>query len=285
MTTACTNLPPTAAAREPLADQYFTAAGARLHYRDEGRGPAVIMIHGWTLDLKMWEPQVRALRDAYRVVRLDRRGFGLSSGRPSVQQDVADIAALCAYLDIQRASIVGMSQGVRAALGIALVKPELISCLVLDGPPRYRSSPSAAEDGVPLDHYRALIQAQGMGAFRREWRSNPLVSLRTGDPCMREILSSMIEHYPGIDLMQPSVDDGVAGRPAALDSIDAPVLVITGDHELASRTQAANALAGLLPGAERAVIRDSGHLPNLDNSKDYNATVRAFLARYATSLR
>jgi 3-oxoadipate enol-lactonase len=283
--TACTTLPATAAAREQGADQYFTADGARLRYRDEGSGPAVLMIHGWTLDLKMWEPQVRALRDAYRVVRLDRRGFGLSSGRPSVQRDVADIAALCAYLDIRRVSFIGMSQGARAALGIAVAKPDLISCLVLDGPPRYRGAISAADDGVPLDHYRALIRTQGIGAFRREWETHPLISLRTADPGMREILSSMIQNYPGKDLMEPSMDNGAAASAAPLDSIRAPALVITGDHELASRIQAANSLARALPGAERAVIRDSGHLPNLDNSKDYNATVRAFLARYATSLR
>jgi pimeloyl-ACP methyl ester carboxylesterase len=61
--------------------------------------------------------------------------------------------------------------------------------------------------------------------------------------------------------------------------------VITGDHELATRTQAADALARQLPGAARAVIRNAGHLPNLDNPNDYNATVRAFLEHHATSLR
>jgi 3-oxoadipate enol-lactonase len=280
---ACVTLAATAAVPEPPADQYFAAAGARLRYRDVGSGPAVLMIHGWTLDLRMWEPQVRALRDAHRVIRLDRRGFGLSDGRPSVQQDVADIIALCAYLDLRQVAFIGMSQGVRAALGIAMAKPELISCLVLDGPPRYRGS-EAADDGVPLVRYRALMRTQGIGAFRREWQAHPLVSLRTADPGMREMLHSMIENYPGNDLMEASADNALA-NPAPLESIDTPALVITGEHEPASRTQAANTLAKLLPGAERAVIRHSGHLPNLDNPTDYNATVRAFLKRYATSIR
>jgi pimeloyl-ACP methyl ester carboxylesterase len=70
-----------------------------------------------------------------------------------------------------------------------------------------------------------------------------------------------------------------------IGSIDAPVLVITGDHDMASRTRAAKILAGQLTGAERAVIQGAGHLPNLDNPKDYNAVVRTFLERFAVPLR
>jgi pimeloyl-ACP methyl ester carboxylesterase len=280
--TARTNPPQSAASGNHPADQFFTSAGAQLRFRDQGHGPAVLMIHGWTLDLEMWEPQVGALRDAFRIVRLDRRGFGLSTGRPSVLQDVADIGLLCAHLDVRRVAVVGMSQGVRAALGIALLAPDMISCLVLDGPPDYRGSESAADDGVPLDRYRALTRTHGITAFRREWITHPLVSLRTRDPRMREILSSMIQRYPGNDLMESTVEVGAQASSAPIDSIVAPALVITGDHELAIRTQAADALARQLPGAARAVIRDAGHLPNLDNPNDYNATVRAFLEQHAT---
>jgi len=78
-----------------------------------------------------------------------------------------------------------------------------------------------------------------------------------------------------------------------MSTIDGPVLVITGDHDLASRTRAAETLAeqsNQTP--RRAVIQAAGHLPNLDNPKDYNAVVRAFprtsygptsLARSATA--
>ncbi|HVS78395.1 MAG TPA: alpha/beta fold hydrolase, partial [Steroidobacteraceae bacterium] len=71
-------------------DLYLPVAGALLRYRDEGAGPAVLLIHGWTLDLDMWEPQVAGLAGAFRLIRFDRRGFGLSSGRASVTADVRD---------------------------------------------------------------------------------------------------------------------------------------------------------------------------------------------------
>jgi pimeloyl-ACP methyl ester carboxylesterase len=283
MTTSA-NLPPLAGVKRGI-DRYFTADGARLRYRDEGSGPPLLMVHGWTLDLEMWEPQIRALRDAFRLVRFDRRGFGLSSGRPSVVQDIADIGALCEHLAIERVALVGMSQGARAALGFALAAPARISCLILDGPPDYGRDPLPADDGVPLSDYRAVVRARGMAAFRREWAAHPLLSLRTRDPRMREILNAMIMRYPGNDLVEPVMSIGAPAGSAPVDSIDVPVLVLTGDHDLPSRTQAANSLAEQLTHAERAVIPAAGHLPNLDNPQVYSAVVRTFLERFAVPLR
>jgi 3-oxoadipate enol-lactonase len=284
---------PPAVRAEHDVDRYFNADGARLRYRDEGRGPAVLLVHGWTLDLEMWGPQVAELSDAFRVVRLDRRGFGLSSGRPSIASDAADIDSLCKHLDIERVALVGMSQGVRAVMGFALGSPQKVSCLVLDGPPDDERRSSPANGDVPLDHYRDLVRTQGIGAFRREWARHPLISLRTRDPRMREILDAMLLRYPGNDLAEPTrTDDSPATgdiqtsadgpTPSSLMGfVDAPMLIITGDQDLPSRTLAANYLAKQSSRAERAMIPAAGHLSNLDNPKAYNAVLRAFLERCA----
>jgi 3-oxoadipate enol-lactonase len=284
VTTASVDLQPITAVKRDF-DEYLTTDGARLRYRDEGSGPPVLMVHGWTLDLEMWEPQVAALRDAFRLIRFDRRGFGLSSGRPSVIQDIADIGALCEHLEIGRAALLGMSQGVRAVMGFALTAPQGISCLILDGPPDYGRQSLSANDDVPLSHFRALVRTHGMAAFRREWAAHPLMSLRTHEPRMREILSAMIMRYPGYDLAEPRMAAEVPASSPLIGSIQVPALVITGDHDLGSRTRAANNLARQSSNAERAVIQAAGHLPNLDNPKVYNAVVRTFLERHAAPLR
>jgi 3-oxoadipate enol-lactonase len=278
-----TNLPPVPGV-ERDCDRYLTTDGVRLRYRDQGRGPPVLMAHGWTLDLEMWEPQVAALRDAFRLIRFDRRGFGLSSGRPSVARDIADLGVLCDHLAIERIALVGMSQGARAALGFAMTAPERVSCLILDGPPDYGNNPLPSDDDVPLDHYRGVVRERGMSAFRREWAAHPLLTLRTGDARMHEILNSMIMRYPGNDLVEPAVTDDAPVKSPSIDPIDVPVLVITGAQDLASRTQAADHLAGLLSNATRAVIPAAGHLPNLDNPNVYNTAMRTFLEQYAVPL-
>jgi pimeloyl-ACP methyl ester carboxylesterase len=145
-------------------DPYLEINGEHLRYRDEGRGRAVLLVHGWTLDLDMWGEQAAALASEFRVVRLDRRGFGLSSGLPSPARDQADVLALCEHLGLDSIAMVGMSQGAGVVLEFARSYPQMISCIVLDGPPQL-----AARDGtfgspdIPYTYYRGgdLIDREG----------------------------------------------------------------------------------------------------------------------------
>jgi pimeloyl-ACP methyl ester carboxylesterase len=268
----------------PLADRYLTVDGARLRYRDQGSGPAVLLLHGWTLDLDMWDALAAALRASFRVLRLDRRGFGLSSGAASPERDISDLDALLRHLGIEQAALLGMSQGARAAIGFAAIAARRISCLMLDGPPDLArgadAGANAGEDDLPLAHYRALVRSRGMDAFRAEWSAHPLMQLHTDDRDARRLLQTIIRRYPGGDL---SVNTSGASPHAEVlaESITVPALVITGAHDLTPRIRAADLLAQRLPAAERAVVADAGHLPNLDNPLVYNNLVWGFLNRHA----
>jgi pimeloyl-ACP methyl ester carboxylesterase len=258
-------------------DSYLLTDGARLRYRDEGRGSVVIFIHGWTLDLDMWEPQAAMLSGAYRVVRLDRRGHGLSSGRPSLSQDLADLHALYRQLGLRQAALVGMSQGARTALHFSSSSPEAVSCLILDGTPRIGA---AAAPDIPYDDYRALALGRGLDAFRREWTQHPLATLRTHDPRAHELMAQMIARYPGYDLTDASTA-GLAAVPSVPTNTRMPVLLIGGEFDLDSRKIAAAELASQLPQAERVQIPGAGHLCNLDNPAAYTAAIEEFVARRA----
>jgi 3-oxoadipate enol-lactonase len=263
----------------PSADHFLPLASAHLRYRDTGRGAAVLFIHGWTLDLDMWKPQVAGLADTFRVLRLDRRGFGLSSGRPSIAADVADLQALLHHLGLGRVALVGMSQGARVALRLAQQAPEMVSCLVLDGPPDMSTVSTASDDDVPQARYRALLRTRGIGAVRQEWARHPLVQLQTSDPRMRTLLAAMIARYPGNDLREAGAQPDEPVRAEPLESMHVPTLVVTGELDLAARQLAADALAHRLPAAQRARIAAAGHLPNLDNPQAYNSLLREFIAR------
>src|SRR5215468_1687281 len=164
------------------ADLFVVVDGARLRFRDEGRGPAVLLVHGWTLDLEMWDPLVSALRDAFRLIRLDRRSHGLSRGIPAPERDSDDLAALCQHLGLTRVALLGMSQGVRGVLGFAARAPGQVQALVLDGPPPLDSE---SDPEVPLDEYAALVRTRGIEAFRHEWARHALMQLRTPNPEVR----------------------------------------------------------------------------------------------------
>jgi 3-oxoadipate enol-lactonase len=269
--------PASASAPPAAVDFFFSVAGARLRYRDEGRGPAVLLLHGWTLDLEMWNAQVADLRDAFRLIRLDRRGHGLSSGIPSPERDAADLEALCTHLGLIRVALLGMSQGVRSALAFTRAWPERVSALVLDGPP---ALDSAALPEAPIDRYVMLLRMHGIEAFRREWSRHPLMQLRTADPAPRALLAAMLERYAGNDLQHLAAAEHSSPALTSLERIATPALVINGEFDLPARRQAAQALLAQLPRAELAEVRDAGHLPNLDSPHAYSSLCRAFLSRH-----
>ena len=84
--------------------------GAGLAYEVTGDGPAVVLVHGFALDMRMWEPQVEHLAARYRVVRYDCRGFGASGPfDPAVPYTHAgDLVALLDHLAIGEAVLAGL---------------------------------------------------------------------------------------------------------------------------------------------------------------------------------
>jgi len=260
-------------------DLYAEIRGARLRFRDDGLGPAVICVHGWTLDLESWEPQVAELARDYRIIRFDRRGFGLSSGLPSLADDVEDLVALCRRLGLNRVALAGTSQGARVVLRVAEIYPALVASLVLDGVPKIEGTPTANESKeLPFQHYRELARTRGMPAFREEWLANPLVRLTTEHKPTRDLLARMVARYPGKDLTDDWQPPAFPPSPG-LESLSVPVLLISGEYDLPGRRQAANDLARRLPHAERAEISMAHHLCNLDNPRAYSSAVRSFLDR------
>ncbi|MDE2263602.1 MAG: alpha/beta hydrolase, partial [Gammaproteobacteria bacterium] len=217
-----------------------------------------------------------------RIIRFDRRGFGLSSGNASLGADVQDALSLCDELRIGRLACVGMSQGARVALHLCRIAPERLSCVVLDGPPRMLGQDAAQEvEDVPLAEYRSLFVRGEVETFRRRWSSHPLMQLETRSLQHRALLERMIARYGGNDLLQDLPAPQDHWDRAAIASLTTPALIITGEHDLPSRLRAADALSEALPGAQRASISAARHLPNLDNPPSYDSVLRAFLERHA----
>jgi 3-oxoadipate enol-lactonase len=265
----------------PPSDLYLETRGVRLRYRDEGRGCAVILVHGWTLDLEQWQWQAAALAGEFRMVRLDRRGFGLSSGLPSIAADCADLAALCRHLQLDSAALVGMSQGARVVLQFAESQPHLTSCVILDGPPDFATEEADSSNDIPYEHYRELAQTHGLAAFRRAWSEHALAQLRTADPDAHALLADMLARYPGRDLIDASAHAVASADAHSFESVDRPVLVMNGEFDLDSRKRFARQIATRLSHAECVEIPDAAHMGNLDNPHAYNDALRRFLQRHA----
>jgi 3-oxoadipate enol-lactonase len=261
---------------EELVD-LAAANGQKIAYEDSGgAGPVVVLAHGFLMDRTMFAPQVAALRDSYRVITWDARGFGdtVFDGLPFTYWDLAhDCLALLDHLGIERAVVGGTSQGGFVALRLAMLAPERVEALLLF------DSQAGTEDP-------ALVPA--MQATLDDWAANGPSSeladvigdLLLGDANLKRTWIPRWMARDPATIAEPSrtllTRDDVAGR---LGTIDAPALVLHGTSDAAVGMDRAQALADGLPGCRGVVaIPEGSHAANLTHPGAVNDALVTFLA-------
>lgn len=243
---------------------------------DAHAGPALVLLHGWTLDHRMWAPQFAAFATEHFVLAPDRRGFGASSAPPDLAREADDVIALLDRFERQHAVVVGMSQAGRVALDFAMRFGARTRGLVLQGAPASGVTPGPAEsETIPIVEYAALARNGRLQAMKRLWREHPL--MRTTAPDARIVVDLILDDYGGRDLGSANYLRDLESRDLA--RINAPALVITGALDTPWRRRASDALARALPNASRVEIADAGHLCNLDQPAAFNRALGDFIAR------
>jgi pimeloyl-ACP methyl ester carboxylesterase len=259
---------------------FATINGQKIHYRDTGgRGPAVVLAHGFLMDCTMFDAQVAALSDTFRVVTWDERGFGQTEydGKPFTYWDSAnDCLALMTHLGIERAVVGGMSQGGFLSLRAALTAPERVRALVLidtaadnDGPEilaGYRQMVDTWVTHGPVDDLVNIIaniiiaDAQENPKWIAKWKARPKESMVHPAGCLLD-------------------RDDISAR---LGEITCPALIIHGTNDTAISAERAEALQRGLRHAEPIVwVQGAAHAANLTHPTVVNPPLQAFLERVA----
>ena len=105
-----------------------------MNHDDVGTGVPLLLIHGFPLDRSLWQPQVKGLQGAARIIAPDLRGFGAAQDGPAtVTMDdyAADLEALLGALHIPQAVVCGLSMGGYVALALLAKAPHLVKGLIL----------------------------------------------------------------------------------------------------------------------------------------------------------
>jgi 3-oxoadipate enol-lactonase len=260
----------------------LTRPGARLASEITGDGPAVVLVHGFGLDLRMWDPQVEPLAARFRVVRYDCRGFGASGPfDPAVPYTHAgDLLALLDYLAIQDAALVGLSFGGRVVLQTALAAPARVRGLallgaVLDG---VQWDPASAQ---ALEEVTRQVQTRGLLAGRAAWLSHPLFAAARERPDLARHLADMVAGYPGQHWLGQDAHRPPDPEPVdVLEQVTRPALVAVGQHDVPCFREMSAVLARRIPGAQYHLVADAGHMINLEQP----AAVNDLLTRFLTDL-
>jgi len=117
------------------ASRFVLVDGNRVHYRDEGEGQTIVLIHGTASSLHTWDKWNELLKHDYRVIRMDLPGFGLTgpdhNRRYEVQDDIRFLSAFLAHVNTETIHLVGSSLGGRIAWQYALEFPDKVESLTL----------------------------------------------------------------------------------------------------------------------------------------------------------
>ncbi len=250
--------------------------GGSIQVEIAGAGRPIVLLHGWSLDRRIWQKQIEALSSRFRLIAIDRRGFGRSSAPPDLGAEIDDLLAVRRNLALDQMLLVGMSQGGRIALRFALAHPHLVRGLVLQGAPLDGFQPGPRrEEAIPLTSYAALAREGRIERMKELWRDHLL--MRCDVPEARSRIDELLADYEGRDLLSGEADS-LAPIAGELEDVYAPALVVTGEHDTPWRQLVADALAYGLPHGRRARVAGAGHLCNLSHPEAFNALLAGFVA-------
>jgi pimeloyl-ACP methyl ester carboxylesterase len=248
--------------------------GGRLYYEVAGNGPALVLAHAGIADLRMWDDQFLVFAQNYRVIRFDFWGFGKSTIAWDDFFLHEDLYQLLKFLGVEQAHLIGSSLGGRVIIDLALAYPKIVKSLVVVGS---GLSGYQFKGKVFTRFIEQIIAAREQDDDQRvcELRIRFWVdgSSRTPDqvdPRVRERAREMLLSQPGRQGEGQPLEPAAIGR---LNAIDAPTLIIIGDRDEANIAAIADLLAANIRGAQKIIIPDTAHLPNMEKPVHFNRVV------------
>jgi pimeloyl-ACP methyl ester carboxylesterase len=247
-----------------------------LYYEVSGSGDPVVLIHAFSVDRRMWAPQIAALERRFRVIRYDLRGHGNSAAPSEPYSPHDDLRSVLDTVGVGRATLVGLSAGSTLAIDFAIAYPDRVRKLVLASPGLNGHVPSP-----PLTWTQPVFQAAGRGDTEdaaKLWAATPIMALHN-DPAAAAIVKALV--MSNLRLWTFRTNPARPLTPTAiarLAEVRSPTLVVLGDKDLPHIKEIAGLLARGVAGARLVTIPGAGHIINLDAPDAFNKALAAFLA-------
>jgi pimeloyl-ACP methyl ester carboxylesterase len=258
-----------------------------LHVETRGNGPAVLWIHGYTMDSTLWRP-VWDLLPGFRHIGVDLPGHGQSGPLPAGETLPGLAARIAELAKAQRASrVVALSFGSCVALELAACHPGVIGRLAVAAPtiagPTIAGPAAAAGAARREVQLQMLYRMAGPGPhLTRLWMTSPPDIFRGSEhhPELRSRLRQVIDRHRWAELGTGAMRGLTAHvhTDEALRRIGAATLVMVGDQDMPAFTANADRLAAAVPACSVLTVPQAGHLCLLERPDQVAGPLRAHLA-------
>jgi pimeloyl-[acyl-carrier protein] methyl ester esterase len=256
---------------------------AQLYIEVNGTGPDLVLLHGWGLNVRVWDGLVEELRDRFRLIAVDLPGHGRSAWNPGQNTPAEQAWLLHSTLApiSNRYSLLGWSLGGRIALDLAAAMPAQIDKLVLVATtPRFTASPDWPH-GMKMAVITKMA-AQLRTDYRQTVRDFLDLQVRgsiDGNSVVEQLRQALLVHG---EAQPEALESGLHSlatsdlRPT-LPHVRTPTLVIAGQNDRITPPGASRVLAAALPEARYVEMRRAAHAPFLSHRKEFAAILEPFL--------
>jgi len=247
-----------------------------LHAEVDGRGPRLVLVHGFAQNRNCWGPIATDLAHDHEVVRVDAPGHGRSSqfyaGLRTGARLIADQGG--------RAMYVGYSMGARFVLHLALANPELVERLVLIGGTAGIDDDAARAERRRNDEAMAArLERDGLESFLDAWLAQPLFARLS-----EEMQFRAARRENTIDGLAESLRQAGTGSQDPLwdrlHRIDVPALVVAGADDTKFSAEAGRLVDAIGGNASLAIVEGAGHATHLERPDEFSFVLRQWLTEY-----
>lgn len=254
--------------------------GFQMAFEDHGKGIPLLLIHGYPLHHKIWEPQIQQLSRVARVIAPDLRGHGASDPLPgsySITFHADDCAALLDHLQIKRPIIIcGLSMGGYISMAFCRQYAARLAGIILVSTRARADSP---EEKKNRELAASQVQTTGVGSIVSSMLTKLLSPQTIKDhPPLKKQLEEIMKNISP----ETVVSDlhGMMDRPDSLDTlrrVSLPALLIHGREDALIPLEEVQVMQAAMENSRLHVISAAGHLPNLEQSVQFNQIIHTYL--------